>query len=552
MAKSIPNNNLTIDSQFDFHKYILLGDDGSLIVSIGSSYNPALTPIYNALNALTGDTAQILLDTNQLVLNTADNATETTLNSLLSAFNAEDFATETTLSSIKIDTGKIDVSTAALLSSFNSTDFATETTQSEIKTQTDKLTFTDNRLHVLSPTLSGGTVESTFPDAYFDAFNRLRTSGTGNRLDVEFIYDKQEEIIDEITGGTGSVVHQGDTRDLLIKTNGSGLTDSAAMMSYNIPYTPGNSQLIAITGTLNELDLTGEAEIFFRSKVSGSIVETTYPQSAWTENVVSDADWSKSHILEIDFQSLKVGRMRFYLNRSGIITPIHQITNDNKYNAGYWQLPTLPLGWRIWNDANYTYTEMCYGDEENGIGLRFKTPLNALQQLRAICGTVKSEGGLNLEDITGYNRVADSHLTPKTVSTTLIPLLSIKPKDLFKTFDNHSLIIPQLVSLSVDNPVKYTIVHNAILNGESWVDVDSDESSVEYDVSATSFTNGHVLYSDYISTAKNKGVSASSLLGRALLWARRGDMSGTITIAAIRTGGSNATTYTSLQWKEIR
>jgi hypothetical protein len=36
-------------------------------------------------------------------------------------------------------------------------------------------------------------------DMSYDAFGRLRTSGTGQRLDVEFIYDKQDEFFDEIT-----------------------------------------------------------------------------------------------------------------------------------------------------------------------------------------------------------------------------------------------------------------------------------------------------------------------------------------------------------------
>jgi hypothetical protein len=64
--------------------------------------------------------------------NTNDVATETTLSSLLTAFNAEDFASETTLNSLLVAFNAEDFSTettlASLLAAFNAEDFATETT----------------------------------------------------------------------------------------------------------------------------------------------------------------------------------------------------------------------------------------------------------------------------------------------------------------------------------------------------------------------------------------------------------------------------------------
>jgi len=395
----------------------------------------------------------------------------------------------------------------------------------------------------------------TFADSpNLDAFNRLRTSGTGQRLDVEFIYDKQDEIFDEVIGsGGGTVTHNANSSDLTLAVVGTGTTYSAEMYSYNVPYTPGNSQMIAMTGTLDNASIGGgTAQIFIRSKVSGSIVETVVDQTSWNNNVVADVDWTDSQILEIDFQSLKVGRIRFYLNRSGVITPIHTITNDNTRATGYWQLPNLPLGWRIYNDATYTYMEMCYGDENNAIGLRYRIAKNASATLRGICGTVKSEGGQNLIDIAGYNRAADMGVSETTVGTTLIPLISIRPKATFNSLPNLGMAVPIGANVLGDNPIKVAIIHNCTLTGATWGNVDATDSMMEYDVSATALSNGHVIQSGYVGAGKNKTVVGDALLGKTLLWNRRGPDSGILTLAAIRTGGTSSDCLASLNWKEIR
>lgn len=386
-----------------------------------------------------------------------------------------------------------------------------------------------------------------------DSFGRLRTSGTGQRLDVEFIYDKQEEVFDEIIVGAGTVVHQGNSRDLILAPNSVVNADSAGMSSYPVPYTPGNSQLIAITGTLNEANIAGgTVEVFVRSKVTGAVVEDVYLQEKWSENIMSSIGWENSVIFEVDFQSLKVGRIRYCLNIAGITTPMHIVENDNIRNTGYWQSPSLPAYWRCYNDATHTYCEMGYGDENNGIGIRYKLVVNAAAQLRGICCTVKSEGGQNIEDIKGYYRKADVGTTKVVVGNTLIPIISIRPKSTFKTFPNLGLTIPIAIKISTDNPIRLVVIHNATLTAPTWVDVDTAESHTEYDVSASGYTNGHEIDSDYPSTGKNLAASANALLDETLLWNRRGVETGIFTICAVRATTTNADVYISLKFREIR
>jgi hypothetical protein len=385
-----------------------------------------------------------------------------------------------------------------------------------------------------------------------DAFGRLRTADTGQRLDVEFIYDKQADYFDEITNN-GTVTHNANTRDLTLSISDANNGTYSCMASHPIPYTPGNSQLIDITGVLDLSNIGGgNAEVFLRSSISGSVSEQVIEQSSWT-NTVLDVDWSKSHIFQMSFQSLKVGTIQFLMVREGTPVKVAEIDNDNLRDSGYWQLPSLPIYYKIYNDATYTYMEMGYGNDDNAIGFRYKIAANASATMSAICCTAKSEGGGSLRDLAGLPRSIDSGIVTKTVSTTLVPLLSIRPKSTFLTFDNLILSIPKSFNVSSDNPIRLIIVHDCTLTGASWVNVDVNNSSMEYDVTASAFTGGHLVYSEYVtSNAKNTPSSGEGILGKTVLWNRKGTETGIFTIAAVRTTNTNANVLTSLQWDEIR
>lgn len=401
--------------------------------------------------------------------------------------------------------------------------------------------------------INSGTIGIQAVDSpSIDAFGRWRTSGVGNRLDVEFNYTKQPEIIDEVKAGGGSATLVSNTRGVTLANGGTATGDYAGLYSYDVPYTPGNSQLVEITGALDFAGIGGgTAQIFLRSSVSGSVVEDTYDQTAWSENTVLDADWSKTQIFVMDLQSLKVGRLRFYLNRSGVATKVHEITNDNIRSTGYWQLATHPIYWRVYNDATYTYLEVGYGDTNNAVGFRYRITKNASATMTAICGTVKSEGGSTLFDIPGYPRTINNGVTAKTVSTTLIPLLSIRPRTTFNSITNKGMAIPRSFSVQTDNPIRLVLLHNNTLTSASWVNVDINESIMEYDVSASAYGNGHQLYSEYIPTGKNTVGGSAGFLGRVPLWLRRNTDSGILTIAAIRTSSTNASVLVSINWEEI-
>ena len=388
-----------------------------------------------------------------------------------------------------------------------------------------------------------------------DAFGRLRTSETGQRLDVEFIYDKQPDFFDEITN-SGTVTFNAITRDLTLSlanaTNGS----HATMRSHPVPYTPGNSQLIDITGVLDLANIGGgKAQVFLRSSViGGTPLEQTIDQEDWDDLYQDDIemDWSKAHIFSLDFQSLKVGKIRYYIVASGRPRRVASIANDNLRQSGYWQVASLAAYWRVYNDATYTYMEVGYGDENNAIGFRYRIEANASATMKAICCTVKSESGINLAVLPGIPRSVNMGVTSKAVGVSRIPLLSVRQKDLFEGYDNLSVAIPKSFTIQASNPVLVEILTDGTLTGESWTDVGA-ESSIEYDTTATAITGGRKVFSGYYTGAsRNQAGSILGLLSKMVLWNRQSTETGILTIAATRSDSQNSNTLASLFWDEIR
>lgn len=392
-----------------------------------------------------------------------------------------------------------------------------------------------------------------------DAFGRQRVSDTGQRLDVEFIYDKQEDFFDEITNGASAAITlNGNPRDLTLSVGTTTNGEYATMRSHPVPYTPGNSQLIDMTGVLDLAGIGGgTAQFFIRTSISGSAIETATDQADWTA-LTSDVDWTDSHFFQIDFQSLKVGTIRFLMIANGVPTQVGQIDNDNVRNSGYWQLASLPAYYRIYNDATYTYMEIGYGDEANAVGFRYRITANASATMKAICCTVKSEGGVHLQNMPGLPRAIHNGITAVTASTTRVPILSIRPKSTYQTYPNLGIALPKGFSVQTTEAIRVDVIHNGALTTPSFADVDTNHSMMEYDVAATGITNGHVVFSQYIHATSSGPASTRAvgnvggLLGKTVLWNRQGSETGIFSICATRTGASDASVFAALDWQEIR
>jgi hypothetical protein len=156
-----------------------------------------------------------------------------------------------------------------------------------------------------------------------------------------------------------------------------------------------------------------------------------------------------------------------------------------------------------------------------------------------------------LFEIPGFNR-AVAMSTSKTISTTMIPLISIRVAAALNGIVNRGLYIPTSFGLQVDNPVRYALLYRPTLVGASFTAVDATHSGMEYDVTASSVSGGIVIDADFAAAGKNTPSNVAGILGRTLMSLGRTGTSDILTLAAIRSTGTDATGFASLKWKEIR
>lgn len=393
--------------------------------------------------------------------------------------------------------------------------------------------------------------------AGLDAFGNLKISTGGDRFNSQVTYGISSELYDTIVTTGSSIYFDQNSREAVLQIGTSTLNQRVDLVQhYYNPYTPASGQEIDITGTLNEANISGGSIYFFlKSGISNST--TLYGAGEWTEQGASGFNmngisWSNSQILFMDFQSLKVGRIRFAMVRDGVANLCHQIKNDNRRNTGYWRYPELPVHWKIENGASYTTMEMGYFDESEGIGLRYVVPVNAGAQLRAICSSVKSQGGPDLHFIDGYRRSIDNMTTYRTVGASLSPVLSIRASNLFAGVTNNAIILPTGFEVRGTNSLRYAILLNPVLTGASWNPVDTLNSTVEYDVASTGVTKGIQVESGYLTTGANTRISRESTLEKVVMSRGYSGNTDILSVVAIKDGANNSDTGAVIDWKEIR
>ena len=336
--------------------------------------------------------------------------------------------------------------------------------------------------------------------ANLDAFNRQRVSNLETELDVSRINTKRTDLFDEKTVGTGSSAYRvyESALNLSVTTTGDKAISQTKRNGY---YQPGKSLLVEITGILDADgqvgrigyfdDLTdktvdimsggvffednnGTISVVKRSCVSGSQVDTRINQADWNLDVMDGTGRSgktfavdKTNIFVFDGQWLGVGRVRLGLVIDGLIYYVHEFNHAGIEDTTYMTTFNYPLRWEIISNG--------------GAG-----------EIKAICGSISSEGGYNpLGFLASYNfgnsKVSVSNGTEKY-------LLAVRAK-------NTNLRIPiNLRSLyqiiDANNPAVIRVYIADSLTGGTWSNNGLDS---EINTTFTSITGSRLVFSSYLS-----------------------------------------------------
>lgn len=388
-----------------------------------------------------------------------------------------------------------------------------------------------------------------------DAFNRFRVSGPFGTFDAKQIYDDNPQFYGTLTTGGGTAVYVLDKSGTEM-TVGVAAGDSVIRQSLEyVPYQPGRSQLIMMTGVMGTIkanvcqrigafDLKNgiffeqdgtDLRIVVRSFVSGAAVDTAVNQSAWNIDRLDGSgepnnpsgitiDMSKMQLFLMDFEWLGAGRIRFGFVINGKITYCHQVFNANAFTVPWCTNPALPVRWEIENTAVSA------------------SPTQMLQS----CASVFSEGGFDpLALVAAASTALPAGFAGRAIAAnTPTPIMSIKLKAAY----NRAAIIPkgfEALATTADNFQAEIFVGGTLSGGVSVVTSVSDAAEME--TGRNLLTGGRRIAIAFGSTQVR---TAGNLVESARVVSS--DLAGTPELLTlVITPFTAATMYGNMTWREI-
>jgi len=400
-------------------------------------------------------------------------------------------------------------------------------------------------------TIGGGILNPAF-----DIFGRQRVSTPLTLFDSSHRY-KDNGLWTTATTGTASATFNANQGlvDLAVDNsiNSEVIRETTKVFSYQ----PGKSLLVLNTFVM-QAKKTGLRQrvgyyndyngIYFevnnstinfveRSYVSGGLAETRVSQSSWNGDKLDGTgpsgltlDTSKAQIFWMDIEWLGVGSVRTGFIINGQIIVCHIFNHANLISSTYITTACLPLRYEIKNTA----------------------ATSGSSTLKQICSTVISEGGYELRGL--QQAIATPINTPSSlaVAGTYYPVISVRLKS---TALDGIVILTALSMMGIGNGINYSwrVVASGATTGGSWISAGTD-STVEYNISGTSFTGGRVLASGFINSS-NQGSPSIDILKEALFTfqlERNGLTSTPYELTLAVTAGSNSQNiFASIDWEEI-
>lgn len=391
---------------------------------------------------------------------------------------------------------------------------------------------------------SFGRLRVSEPLTLFDSSHRFDDNGlwaTATATGGTAVFNSNQGLIDlSVTSTSGSSVTRETIKTFSYQPGKSLLVLSTFVMS---SAKAGLTQRIGYYDTQNGfyLEQVGTTVQFVkRSLVTGSIVNTPVTQADWNGDKLDGTgtsgitlDLTKAQILWMDLEWLGVGsvRMGFVINGQFIVC--HTFQHANLITSTYITTASLPLRYEIFNTA---------GTSE-------------ASTLKQICSTVISEGGYELKG--SQQSIGIPILSPRTfaVAGTYYPIVAIK---LQPTRLDAIVIVTAISILGIGNGKNYAwriVNYDATVSGGSWVNAPGD-SSVQYNITGTSTSNGRIIASGYINSS-NQASPALNILKEALFsnQLERNGLTGVpyefVLEVAVGTTSGGEGVYASIDWEEI-
>lgn len=340
-----------------------------------------------------------------------------------------------------------------------------------------------------------------------DAFGRARVSEPFTVFDSTLRYTKRTDQWFETLTGSGSVNYLVNESSLELKTTTASGDTVVRRTKRNLPYQPGKSLLImqSFCGNLPIAGLIQEVGYFddengvmvrvsgttiqfaIRSYANGSVVEEVVDQSSWNIDSFTSLAFNKTNIFVTDLEWLGVGRVRCGFVIDGEIRWCHEFNHANNKTAVYMTTATLPLSYRIHNNAT----------------------IASAATLKQICCSVMSEGGY---EPTGpiYTGGAGIAGVKSITSETLVAAIRMA------SGRTDNLVMPAQIDAAVDGNAiaKWRLYLNPTVSGV-WNAAENGRGNVEVMASGT-FSGGTIVSTGLLSGRSNTALSPEGSLSLSL------------------------------------
>jgi hypothetical protein len=388
-----------------------------------------------------------------------------------------------------------------------------------------------------------GRLRVSEPFTLFDSSHRFDDNGlwsTSTATGGAATFNAAQGLMDlDVTAASGSEVLRETTKVFSYQPGKSLLVLSTFVMS---PVKTNLRQRVGYYGTNNgyylELNNTTTVSFVERSFVTGAVVNTPVAQASWNVDPMNGSgpsgitiDFTKAQILFMDLEWLGVGTVRIGFVIDGNFYVCHRFNHANLITSTYITTASLPLRYEITNTG----------------------ATSGVSKLKQICSTVLSEGGYQLNGL--QQAIGIPVTTPKNlaVAGTFYPIVSIRLKTSPDRLD--AIVISTAISVVATSSGHYNwqVIASGTTSGGTWVGA-SGNSSVDYNITGTSFTGGRILASGFF-TATNQGSTQVDILKEALFKTQleRNGLTSTpfeltIVVATDNAGGD---ILASMDWEEI-
>jgi hypothetical protein len=392
-----------------------------------------------------------------------------------------------------------------------------------------------------------------------DAFGRLRVSTPFTLFDSSHRFD-DNGLWSTATATSGTATFNANQGLVDLAVTSSSGSEVVRETTKVFSYQPGKSLLVLNTFVMSAaktnlrqrvgyyglqnglyLQLNNSTLSFVeRSLVTGSVSESVVNQSSWNVDKMDGTgasgitlDITKAQILFMDIEWLGLGTVRIGFVIDGNFYVCHKFHHANIITSTYITTASLPIRYEITNTG----------------------ATSGASTLKQICSTVLSEGGYQLNGL--QQAVGIPVTTPRTLGTagTFYPIVSLRLKTSPDRLD--AIVICTAISVvgTTSGQYNWQVVASGTTSAGTWVGAPGD-SSVEYNITGTSFTGGRILASGFFSTT-NQGSTQVDILKEALFKTqleRNGLTSSpfelTILVAS-DVGGGGGTVLASMDWEEI-